>query len=184
LQKTRTSPSNSPPTALSRTAAPSFASPPASASKKHRRSADDEDDSFEGDDDYDYNDSFIDDSDDDLSRKRRKPAAPVAPVAAAAVAANVLSLPDVLKNVRVFFYQPESGDALRKLERIVISLAGDVDNYMADDTTHVVTDRPWDKSFEAAAASSPTLVFVKSEWLLQCLRQNRHVDEAGYLILP
>ncbi|EGD76679.1 hypothetical protein PTSG_12674 [Salpingoeca rosetta] len=85
-------------------------------------------------------------------------------------------LPDFLSGVNVFFYQLDKPKLLKELTRYMVAYGGRVDAYMAPDTTHVITERPWDAAFDDALKDNPRLVFVRPSWLLQCHTTQAKVD--------
>eukprot|EP01147_Barroeca_monosierra_P009595 gene9594-1819_t len=95
-------------------------------------------------------------------------------------------LPDFLSGVHIFFYQIDDvrvnavaidhPKLLKQLSRIVIAYAGRVDMYMTETTTHVVTAKPWDDSFDDALSDNDGLFFVVPDWLMTCHEKQAKVD--------
>lgn len=98
--------------------------------------------------------------------------------------AGSLDLPSFFDGVTVLLYGDFSADTRAVLERYVLAYGGNVESYMSDAVTHVVTEEAWDDHFDAALVENPALEFVRPAWIIDSHNKRRKLDISPYLIRP
>uniref|UniRef100_A0A915IBL1 BRCT domain-containing protein n=1 Tax=Romanomermis culicivorax TaxID=13658 RepID=A0A915IBL1_ROMCU len=93
-------------------------------------------------------------------------------------------LPEFFRNMIFLIHCPNISQIVRKqLNRYIVAFGGDLENYMNDKVTHVLTNEKWTDDFEEASRENSKLLFVNLDWVLECGRLEKLVDIGAYLIL-
>jgi ferredoxin len=137
------------------------------------------------------------------SKRQAMPAAVLPAASAAAAAAPATLLEDLFKGTRVLFFGAMPAERKRHLLRLLVAYDGCVgqrrcapcaecasvclcrteDEYMGDETTHVVSDEPWSAEFDQAAVDNPGVLFVRPSWILVSHERQKREPECNHAIV-
>uniref|UniRef100_A0A0X3P385 BRCT domain-containing protein n=1 Tax=Schistocephalus solidus TaxID=70667 RepID=A0A0X3P385_SCHSO len=93
-------------------------------------------------------------------------------------------LPDFFADKSFFIFSkdmPEKEDSI--LRRLIIAFAGKIENYMASTVNFVVSRTSWCSDFDDALSASPTVVFVKPDWIYACDKAAKYVPYQRFQIV-
>ena len=89
------------------------------------------------------------------------------------------TLPDFLQHCRIFFYGPlQNNKDLRKISAYLGATV--VTN--VEEATHLITDEVWNEKFDKYLEDNPSLLILKSAWLVACKNANKLVATQKYVV--
>lgn len=94
----------------------------------------------------------------------------------------IRKLPEFLSGVGALIFGEMDAARRRELVRIIVAFGGKALEAMTEETTHVVTELPWDTALQDAQETHPGLSIVRPSWLDACYEQRKQIPADGHFV--
>ncbi|CAF0879575.1 unnamed protein product [Brachionus calyciflorus] len=84
-------------------------------------------------------------------------------------------LPNFFDDKKFFIHGDFDSKERKSLAKIVYAYGGEVNDYMSDDITYVISDKKWNKEFQESLDENSKLKFIEPVWLEICHRRKKLV---------
>ncbi|XP_013394562.1 DNA repair protein XRCC1 [Lingula anatina] len=93
-------------------------------------------------------------------------------------------LPDFFSGKHFFLYGDFSATERRTIFRYITAFDGELEDYMDDKVTFVITNSDWDDKFDQALSENTNLIFVRPKWIFACHDKNKLLPYQPYIVVP
>lgn len=142
-----------------------------------------DDDIFDASTDSECN---LSDEDDDMARKQESAALHVKAkngrVADDIENDGLPELPNFLEGLKFMLYGNFTPEDRRCMRRHIIAYGGCLVDYMNNDVTAVITCQAWDSNFDQALEDNPRMMFLRPDWLVECIEQQKRAPFTKFQI--
>lgn len=141
---------------------------------KQNQDRTDDDDIFDASTDSECN---LSDEDGDMARKQESVTLHIkaknGTVADDIANDGLPELPNFLEGLKFMLYGNFSPEDRRCMRRHIIAYSGCLVDYMDNDVTAVITCQAWDSNFDQALEDNPQMIFLRPDWLVECIEQQK-----------
>ncbi|XP_033126063.1 DNA repair protein XRCC1-like isoform X1 [Anneissia japonica] len=97
---------------------------------------------------------------------------------------NIPELPDFFTDKHFLLFGKFDELERRHLFRYITAFNGELEDYMSDNVSHIITKSQWDDNFDQALDENARLIFVRPKWIFSCGEKGKMVPYQPYVVVP